>query len=55
MNGRGIVVTTTHLGHLNTIAGYETGAIEIIGKPFDLDLVLSAVQKVLGLPDQSPR
>jgi DNA-binding response OmpR family regulator len=48
LNGRGIVLTTTNVGHLNAIAGRDTGAIEIVGKPYDLDLIVSAVKRTLG-------
>jgi DNA-binding response OmpR family regulator len=47
VKSRGIVVTTTHKAHLDKIAGHDTGAIEIIGKPYDLDLIIKAVKKAL--------
>jgi hypothetical protein len=33
--------------HLDKLAGHDTGAIEILGKPYDLDMVVKAVQKAL--------
>jgi DNA-binding response OmpR family regulator len=47
LRGRGVVLTTTHKAHLDNMAGRDTGAIEILGKPYDLDLVVKAVQKAL--------
>jgi DNA-binding response OmpR family regulator len=44
LDGRGVVVTTTHKLHLDKIAGFDSGAIEIVGKPYDLDQVVTAVQ-----------
>jgi DNA-binding response OmpR family regulator len=35
-----IVLTTTHKQHLDTLAGHDTGAIEIIGKPYDLQVIV---------------
>jgi len=35
-----IVLTTTHKQHLDTLAGQDTGAIEIVGKPYDLQLIV---------------
>jgi CheY-like chemotaxis protein len=44
LDGRCVVVTTTHLKHLSDVAG-DSGAIEIVGKPYDLDRVLRAIQQ----------
>src|SRR4028118_1311694 len=34
MHGCGLVLTTTHKQHLDALAGQDTGAIEIVGKPY---------------------
>ena len=47
MRERAIVLTTTHKGHLEKLVG-PTDAIEIVGKPYDLDQVIRAVQHALG-------
>jgi DNA-binding NtrC family response regulator len=47
LNGRGVVVTTTHKPHLDELAGSDTGAIEIMGKPLDLDRFLEAVEQAM--------
>ena len=43
-----IVLTTTHKKHLDDLAGQETNAIEIIGKPYDMQMIVDAVVKGLG-------
>jgi FixJ family two-component response regulator len=40
-----IVLTTTHKQHLDSLAGQETGAIEIVGKPYDLQMIVDAVAR----------
>jgi hypothetical protein len=47
MRGRQLVVTTTNKRALELVG--ETGAIEIIGKPYDLDHVVDAVKKAAGI------
>jgi DNA-binding response OmpR family regulator len=47
LRDRAIIVTTTHKGNLEKLVG-PTDAIEIIGKPYDLDQVIRAVQQRLG-------
>ena len=44
MEGRGVVITTTHKAHLEKLVG-PTGAVEIIGKPNDTQQVLEAVKR----------
>lgn len=48
-----IVLTTTHKQHLDELAGQDTGAIEIIGKPYDLELIVDAVVRALERRDSS--
>jgi DNA-binding response OmpR family regulator len=47
------VLTTTHKQHLDKIAGQETGAFEIVGKPYDIRLIVDAV--VQGLKRRDTR
>jgi DNA-binding NtrC family response regulator len=42
-----LVLTTTHLQHLNDVAGEDVGALEIVGKPYDLQAVVDAVARQL--------
>jgi CheY-like chemotaxis protein len=46
MQGRGVVVTTTHKAHLERLVG-PTEAVEIVGKPNDAQDVLDAVKREL--------
>jgi DNA-binding NtrC family response regulator len=45
--GRRFVLTTTNKAILDRLVG-ETGAHEIVGKPFDLDAVVQAVRRAAG-------
>jgi DNA-binding response OmpR family regulator len=45
---RQFVVTTTNVDVLNRLIGTDTAAHEIIGKPFDLEQLCTAVQRALG-------
>jgi DNA-binding NtrC family response regulator len=47
MRGRGVVLTTTNKAALERLVG-PTGAIEILGKPYDLNAVLTAVRGAVG-------
>jgi DNA-binding NarL/FixJ family response regulator len=42
------VITTTHEKHVRKIAGPAPHIIEIVGKPYDLDLVVQAVHRAAG-------
>lgn len=45
MKQRRVVVTTTNKRALDKLVGTETGAIEIVGKPYDLQVIVEAVQR----------
>src|SRR4026208_1866448 len=47
MRGRKVVVTTTNKKRLDEMVG-DTGALEIVGKPYDIDQVVKAVKSALG-------
>ena len=44
-----IVLTTTNKQHLESLAGQnaDTGAIELVGKPYDIDAIVAAVTRGL--------
>ncbi len=45
MNGRQFVLTSTNAQQVERIAGKHQRVFEIIGKPYDLDLVVQAVKE----------
>jgi DNA-binding NarL/FixJ family response regulator len=49
MRGRKVVLTTTNKKRLEELVG-PTDAYEIVGKPYDLDQIVGAVQAVIGQP-----
>jgi DNA-binding NtrC family response regulator len=56
MQGRRFVLTTTNKRALDALVG-RTDTMEIIGKPYDLEQVVKAVQRAAGVtpePEASP-
>ena len=49
MRGRKVVLTTTNKKRLEELVG-KTDALEIVGKPYDLDQIVAAVKTALGKP-----
>lgn len=47
MRGRKVVLTTTNKKRLEELVG-KTDALEIVGKPYDLDQIVGAVKTALG-------
>ena len=50
LEGCAIVLTTTHKQHLDSLIGRDSGAIEIVGKPYDLNIIVDAVSR--GIEDR---
>jgi CheY-like chemotaxis protein len=48
MRRRAVVITTTNVRHLTRLSGEETGAIEIVGKPNDIEAVVDAMRRALA-------
>jgi DNA-binding response OmpR family regulator len=48
LEGCAIVLTTTHKQHLDALIGRDSGAIEIVGKPYDLNIIVDAVSRSIG-------
>jgi CheY-like chemotaxis protein len=47
LQGCGLVLTTTNKRHVDSLAGHDTGAFEIVGKPYDLEAIVEAVENSL--------
>jgi DNA-binding response OmpR family regulator len=43
MEGRGLVLTTTNKERLDEMVGLDSEALEVVGKPYDLDQIKSAI------------
>ena len=48
MHGRKVVVTTTNKRVLEQLIGQKTDAHEVVGKPYDLQAIVDAVQRAAG-------
>jgi len=46
-----LVLTTTNKQQLDSLVGRDTGAIEIVGKPYDLQVIVDAVQRGIESAD----
>jgi DNA-binding response OmpR family regulator len=55
MEGRGLVLTTTNKERLDETVGADSGAFEIVGKPYDLDQIKAAIQAALARAAQAKR
>jgi DNA-binding response OmpR family regulator len=55
MEGRGLVLTTTNKDRLDETVGADSGAFEIVGKPYDLDQIKAAIQAALNQARQAKR
>lgn len=51
--GVAFVVTTTNVKHVRAVAGEGPQLIEIVGKPYDLDLIVRAVNEAIGRQSKS--
>jgi len=53
MEGRGLVLTTTNKERLDETVGKDSGAFEIVGKPYDLDQIKAAIRGALKAARQA--
>ena len=47
MRGRGLVLTTTNKDRLDEVVGQDSLAIEVVGKPYDLAQIKTAISNAL--------
>jgi DNA-binding response OmpR family regulator len=47
MQGRGLVLTTTNKDRLDEVVGQDSTAMEIVGKPYDLQQITTAIDAAL--------
>jgi DNA-binding response OmpR family regulator len=55
MEGRGLVLTTTNKERLDETVGKDSEAFEIVGKPYDLDQIQTAIRDALKAAGQAKR
>jgi DNA-binding response OmpR family regulator len=49
MQGRGLVLTTTNKDRLDEVVGQNSHAIEVVGKPYDLQQIMAAIDGAVQL------
>ena len=50
MSGTAFVITTTNEKHVRALSGPDPELFEVVGKPYDLELLVKAVRKRLERP-----
>jgi DNA-binding response OmpR family regulator len=50
MRGRGLVLTTTNKDRLDEVVGQDSFAIEVVGKPYDVQQIMTAITGALKQP-----
>ena len=54
LKGRHFIVTTTNERHVRGLAGVNQPLFEIVGKPYDLELLAAAVIEAVSALDRPP-
>ena len=49
MRGRGLVLTTTNKDRLDEVVGQDSHAIEVVGKPYDLQQIMAGIDAAVQL------
>jgi DNA-binding NtrC family response regulator len=49
LKGINFIVTTTNCRHVKAVAGEDREVFEIVGKPYDLDILVAAVKEATGV------
>ncbi len=47
MRNRGLVLTTTNKDRLDEVVGHDSHAIEVVGKPYDVQQIMTAITAAL--------
>ena len=55
MEGRGLVLTTTNKNRLDEVVGADSTALEIVGKPYDLQQITAAIMAALRMVEAPVR